>query len=36
LRTQGGNLKNSGIFRKSWQTWKALFPEKEQATLKDF
>src|SRR3989344_558799 len=36
LRTQGSNLKNSGIFRKSWQTWKALFPEKEQATLKDF
>jgi len=36
LKTHGKRLENSGIFRKSWATWKALFPEKEQSTLGDF
>ena len=37
LRTNGKKLKDSGIFRKSWATWKELFPEaKEQKTLVDF
>lgn len=36
LKEQGEKLKNSGIFRKSWQTWKKLFPEKEQVTLSGF
>ena len=33
LRKHGNKLRNSGLFRKSWQTWKKLFPEKGQATL---
>ncbi|PIN93401.1 ribonuclease HII [Candidatus Pacearchaeota archaeon CG10_big_fil_rev_8_21_14_0_10_31_24] len=33
LKKNGNSLKDSGIFRKSWQTWKTLFPEKEQTTL---
>ncbi|MEI6731973.1 MAG: ribonuclease HII [archaeon] len=36
LVKHGNTLKDSGIFRKSWATWKSLFPEKEQATLGDF
>lgn len=36
LKSQGSNLKDSGIFRKSWATWKALFPEKSQSTLEGF
>jgi len=36
LKTQGNKLKLTGLFRKSWQTWKALFPEKEQSSLRDF
>jgi len=36
LKSQGEKLKNSGIFRKSWSTWKSLFPDKEQATLGEF
>ncbi|MBI3333955.1 ribonuclease HII [Candidatus Pacearchaeota archaeon] len=36
LKKQGDKLKESGIFRKSWATWKALFPAKNQATLEDF
>lgn len=36
LKSQGENLKNSGIFRKTWATWKALFPEREQMRLGDF
>ena len=36
LKAKGNQLKNSGIFRKSWQTWKVLFPDKEQSTLGNF
>ena len=36
LRKNGQKLKDSGIFRKSWVTWKQLFPEKSQMTLRDF
>ena len=33
LKKHGKELQNSGIFRKTWQTWKALFPEAKQSTL---
>jgi len=33
LKTKGKQLTNSGIFRKTWQTWKKMFPEKNQSTL---
>ncbi len=36
LKNKGKEFKNTGLFRKSWQTWKALFPQKEQATLERF
>ena len=36
LKEKGKELSNEGIFRKSWQTWKKLFPDKEQATLSNF
>ncbi|MEK6844183.1 MAG: ribonuclease HII [Nanoarchaeota archaeon] len=36
LEEHGERLKNSGIFRRSWQTWKRLYPEKDQATLRGF
>lgn len=36
LKKNGLELKESGIFRKSWATWKALFPEKSQKTLEGF
>lgn len=36
LKNNGQKLKDSGIFRKTWQTWKDLFPEKNQASLGDF
>ncbi len=36
LKKHGKELKDSGIFRKTWATWKALFPSKDQSTLKDF
>lgn len=36
LRKHGKSLKDSGIFRKTWATWKALFPEAGQATLNDY
>lgn len=36
LKKNGEKLKDSGIFRKSWQTWKTLFPEKNQSTLAGF
>lgn len=28
LKTRGAELANTGIFRKSWATWKELFPEE--------
>lgn len=38
LKQHGKELENSGIFRKTWATWKTMFPEKEnsQSTLKSF
>lgn len=36
LKKQGKKLKNEGIFRKSWQTWKSLFPDEKQKTLEWF
>lgn len=36
LKKEGKKLKDSGIFRKSWATWKALFPEASQKTLGEF
>lgn len=33
LKTRGKELADAGIFRKTWSTWKKLFPEKEQSTL---
>ena len=36
LREEGNRLKNSGLFRKSWATWKSLFPEKSQSSLSGF
>ena len=40
LKKHGKELKNSGIFRKTWKTWKNLFPEeskdKKQKTLGEF
>ncbi|MBU0466616.1 MAG: ribonuclease HII [Nanoarchaeota archaeon] len=38
LKKHGKEFKDSGIFRKTWQTWKKMFPEagKGQATLDSF
>jgi ribonuclease HII len=38
LEKNGEKLKDSGLFRKTWATWKALFPEKgkKQSSLEDF
>lgn len=38
LKIHGSELKDSGIFRKSWATWKEMFPasEKGQKTLGEF
>jgi len=41
LKEHGEELKNSGIFRKTWATWKKMFPQednkaKRQKTLGDF
>jgi len=37
LKKQGKQLENSGLFRKSWKTWKRLYPEsKKQSTLSAF
>jgi len=33
LKKFGKPLEDSGIFRKTWATWKALFPEPKQSTL---
>lgn len=33
LKKHGSRLANAGIFRKSWATWKALFPDAKQKTL---
>jgi ribonuclease HII len=36
VKKHGKKLADSGIFRKSWATWKDLFPEDGQATLGKF
>ena len=36
LKSSGSKLKDSGLFRKSWQTWKVLFPNKNQTKLTNF
>jgi len=36
LKTHGKKLASSGIFRKSWETWKKQFPEAHQGTLDGF
>ncbi|MEK6893079.1 MAG: ribonuclease HII [Nanoarchaeota archaeon] len=36
LKKRGKELANSGLFRKTWATWKALFPDKKQMTLGEF
>jgi ribonuclease HII len=36
LKEKGQQFSNEGIFRKSWATWKKIYPEKEQASLKQF
>ncbi len=33
VRKNGVKFKDSGLFRKTWATWKALFPHVEQDTL---
>ncbi|MDO8564042.1 MAG: ribonuclease HII [Nanoarchaeota archaeon] len=35
LRKSGKKNKDTGIFRKSWATWKALYPEENQGTLEE-
>jgi len=36
LAKRGKELKDSGIFRKSWSTWKKIFPGEGQMTLERF
>ncbi len=36
LKKYSSKFKDSGIFRKSWQTWKDIHPAKEQKKLLDF
>ena len=36
LKKHGKVLENSGLFRKTWATWKKLYPDKSQKTLGDF
>ena len=36
LKKYGKKYKDSGIFRKSWSTWKQLFPGQSQSSLEDF
>ena len=36
LVEKGKEFSNSGIFRKTWATWKKKYPEKTQGTLADF
>jgi ribonuclease HII len=33
LREHGQEYKDVGLFRKTWQTWKALYPDNNQSTL---
>ncbi|MCH7568822.1 MAG: ribonuclease HII [Nanoarchaeota archaeon] len=36
LKKHGKALEDSGIFRKTWATWKKAFPDKKQKKLSDF
>ena len=36
LKSHGQKFKDSGLFRKTWATWKKIFPDKDQKTLGDF
>lgn len=36
LKKHGKNLADSGLFRKTWATWKTMFPEEGQSTLGKF
>lgn len=36
LKKKGKELENEGIFRKTWATYKTLFPEAQQKSLGDF
>ena len=36
LKKNGETLANSGIFTKTWSTWKKMFPDKQQKTLGEF
>jgi len=36
LKSSGKKFSNSGLFRKTWATWKVLFPNKSQALLGEF
>lgn len=36
LKKNGIRLRDSGIFRKTWATWKQMFPEDNQKTLGEF
>jgi len=36
LKKKGKELISSGIFRKSWSTWKKMYPSAGQATLGDY
>jgi len=36
LKSKGKELKDSGIFRKTWSTWKKMFPGAGQSSLGDF
>jgi ribonuclease HII len=36
LKKNGKELTDSGLFRKTWATWKQIFPDKTQMTLGEF
>lgn len=36
LKKHGKELASSGIFRRTWKTWKEIFPQKKQSTLDGF
>jgi ribonuclease HII len=36
LKKRGKELSDSGLFRKTWATWKEIFPDKKQMTLEEF
>jgi ribonuclease HII len=36
LKSRGKELADEGIFRKTWSTWKKIYPEKNQSSLDGF